>query len=297
MAATPHEIPVPPALTYVVQRWRERGESSQPASRWSRSSWRKRFPSHHSFLNALPDSIDRAEATRHATRAGTPEGAELAFLVAMIWGYGPVGYGAWRTARVLTENPHATDRLAEVAVVARDEGALAAFGNLADKPLRYLGVAFGTKYLRFVTSAQSSNRASAPILDAVVRRWVATHTGLRLNIDEWRLDVYERYVAMLTSWSTELDLTADTVEELIFRSAISQEGSALWGEQWASSDEPAKPPSPARKAESKLLELERLFDTADTQSAREARHHLDELARIIQQGWPVETRHEILGHG
>ncbi|OLZ54469.1 hypothetical protein BS329_08035 [Amycolatopsis coloradensis] len=230
----------------------------------------------------MPDRIDRAEATQHAARAATPEGAEPAFLVAMIWGYGPVGYGAWRTARVLAENPHAIDRLAEVARVARDDGGLAAFRVMADEPLRYLGVAFGTKYLRFVTAAQSSGHAVAPILDAVVRRWLLAHHGLRLNIDEWRPEAYERYVELLTSWSAELGLTADTVEQLIFRSAISQEGSAFWGEEWAKS---AEPPPPARRAQAALLEIEGLLDTADPRVALEARGHLDELARIVQRGW------------
>jgi len=284
VATTSSETPVPSALASAVQRWRERGEPSQPASRWSRGSWLKHFPRHHSFINALPERIDRDEATRHAAHAVTPEGAELAFLVAMIWGYGPVGYGAWRTARVLAENPHAADRLAEVALVAQNHGGLAAFRDLADMPLRYLGVAFGTKYLRFVTAAQSSNHAGTPILDAVVRRWLATHAGRRLNIDEWRPAVYERYVALLTSWSTELGLTVDIVEELIFRSAISQAGSELWGEEWLKSND-STPQSPARQAQSKLLELERLFETADAQPALEARQHLDELARIIQRGW------------
>jgi 8-oxoguanine DNA glycosylase-like protein len=210
----------------------------------------------------------------------TPEGAELAFLVAMIWGYGPVGYGAWRTARVLADNPHACDRLADLAVVARDHGGLAAFDELAAKPLRYLGVAFGTKYLRFVTAALSADNVTTPILDSVVRRWLATHAGLRLNIDDWRSADYRQYFALLTSWSAELGLTADAQEELIFRSAISAEGSALWSEKWVSSAT-----SPAGGAQSMLRELERLFDTANTESASAARHHLDELARIIEQGW------------
>ncbi|RSM52527.1 hypothetical protein DMH03_40155 [Amycolatopsis sp. WAC 01376] len=269
---------VPPALVAAVRSWREHDEPPQRASRWSRGSWLKQFPNHHSFLNSLPESVDRAEATRHAARAATAEGAEPAFLVAMIWGYGPVGYGPWRTARVLTENPHAVDRLAEAARVARDHGGPAAFRSLADDPLRYLGVAFGTKYLRFVTAALSSD--TAPILDAVVRRWFATHAGLRLNIDEWRPAVYERYVALLTSWATELGLTADTVEQVIFGAAITQEGSALWGERWAGSEEPT-----ARTAQAVLLELERLFETADPRAALEARDHLDELERIIRQGW------------
>ncbi|MFB9931305.1 hypothetical protein ACFORO_42880 [Amycolatopsis halotolerans] len=271
------ELPVPAALTNTVQRWRDQDEPVQPPIRWSREAWRKYFPSQHAFLDALPEQIDRAEATRHAAHATTPEGAERAFLAAMIWGYGRVGYGPWRTARVLTENPHAVDRLAEVAVVAREQGGLAAFRDLASQPLRYLGVAFGTKYLRFVTAAHTSDKA--PILDAVVRRWVSTHTGLHLMIDEWRPAVYEKYVALLTSWAAELGLATDTVEELIFRSAVSREGSGQWSESWAGSS------SPEQRAQAALLELEQLFDTAEADQAREARHHLDELERIIRRGW------------
>ncbi|MFD2467497.1 8-oxoguanine DNA glycosylase OGG fold protein [Amycolatopsis silviterrae] len=266
--------PVPAALTSTVRRWREEGEPAQPAVRWSRDAWRKHFPDRHAFLDALPDRVDRAEATRHAAHATTPAGAEQAFLAAMIWGYGRVGYGPWRTARVLSENPDAPARLAEVALVAREHGGLAAFRDLASGPLRYLGVAFGTKYLRFVTAA--AGQASAPILDAVVRRWLATHTGLRLTIDEWRPASYEKYVALLTSWSVQLGLAADTVEELIFRSAVSQ---GQWSESWAGAEETTG------QAQVALLELERLFDTADAGSAREARPHLDELHRLIQRGW------------
>ncbi|EMD28366.1 8-oxoguanine DNA glycosylase OGG fold protein [Amycolatopsis azurea] len=277
---TPPDRPVPSALRTAVRQWRENGEPPQRASSWSRGSWLKYFPGRQAFLDSLPDSVDRAEAARHAADAVTPEGAEQAFLVAMIWGYGPVGYGPWRTARVLTENPHAADRLAEVAVVARDSGGLDAFRALAHEPLRYLGVAFGTKYLRFVTAALPVE--TAPILDAVVRRWLAAHTGWHPNIDEWRPAVYEKYVAWLTAWSTEFDLDADMVEQMIFGSAITQEGSALWGEQWASTAG-----SPARMARAALLDLHRLFETADSQAALEAREHLDELDRIIQRGWTM----------
>ncbi|MFE3173936.1 hypothetical protein ACFXPA_42440 [Amycolatopsis sp. NPDC059090] len=277
MTVTAGEPPVPAALTSAVQRWRDQDEPVQPPIRWSREAWRRHFPSQHAFLDALPERIDRAEAARHAADATTPEGAERAFLAAMIWGYGRVGYGPWRTARVLTENPHAVDRLAEAAVVAREHGGLAAFRDLAEKPLRYLGVAFGTKYLRFVTAARSSDRA--PILDAVVRRWVSTHTGQHLMIDAWRPAVYEKYVGLLTSWAAELGLATDTVEELIFRSAVSREGSGQWSEPWAGSR------SPEQRAQAALLELEQLFDTAEAEQAQEARRHLDELERLIRQCW------------
>lgn len=193
------ETAAPDALRASVQQWRERGEPPQPPSSWSRPSWLRSYPQHHAFLSALPEPIDRAEAARHAAHARTAEGAEQAFLVAMIWGYGPVGYGPWRTARVLTDNTRAAERLAKVARIAQDHGGAAAFRDLADKRLRYLGVAFGTKYLRFVTAGETSQHASTPILDAVVRRWLITHARERLNIDDWRPSTYDRYLGLLTS--------------------------------------------------------------------------------------------------
>ncbi|WP_146060375.1 hypothetical protein [Amycolatopsis sp. CA-128772] len=283
------EAAVPDALTAAVQRWRDRGEPPQPPSSWTRRSWLGYFPQHRAFLSDLPERIDRAEATRHATHARTAEGAEQAFLVAMIWGYGLVGYGPWRTERVLTDNHRAAERLAEVARIAQDHGGTAAFRDLAENRLRYLGVAFGTKYLRFVTAAASSQHAT-PILDTVVRRWLDTHAREYLNIDKWRPSAYDRYIALLTSWAASLALTVDKVEELIFRSAISQTGSALWGEVWMRSPEPAPPQQAASQARATLLQLDRLFESTDPQAAEDARAHLDEVAIIIRDRWDGPAR-------
>jgi len=51
----------------------------------------------------------------------------------MIWGYGPVGYGAFRTKRVLAENVGAGQKLATVAKIARDAGGPEAFAWLAKR--------------------------------------------------------------------------------------------------------------------------------------------------------------------
>jgi hypothetical protein len=67
----------------------------------------------------------------------------------MVWGHGRVGYGAYRTARVLTDNPGAAAVLMSVADEARRHGGPAAFERLATDRLAGLGVAFATKYLFF----------------------------------------------------------------------------------------------------------------------------------------------------
>ncbi|MFB9686000.1 hypothetical protein [Amycolatopsis plumensis] len=49
--------------------------------------------------------------------------------------------------------------------------------------------------------------------------------------------------------------------------------------------EPAPPQQAASQAQATLLELDRLFETADIQAAEDARAHLDELATIIRDRW------------
>jgi len=244
------------------------------------------FATHQDFLDSLPDYIDRAETTRHAREADTPNSAVRAFIATMIWGYGPVGYGPYRTVRVLRENPDAAERLAAVARIARHEGGLAAFTAIAAQPLRYLGVAFGTKYLYFCTAASADKPGIAPVLDAVVRRWLAAHADLRLNIDTWHAADYKRYLDALETWLALLSLPADTIEELIFRDGVSREGSAMWAESWTAG-EPSEPIEIGRDAWHATQELKRLFTAMEPSMTGEAQPHLDALQQLIKQLWPI----------
>lgn len=230
-------------------------------------------------------------ATEQARDADNPESAIGAFIVAMIWGYGTVGYGPWRTQRILDTNDDVAARLAEVARVARQEGALAGFDAMSQRPLKYLGVAFGTKFLYFCT-ADSSTLATgptpmvAPVLDRIVRRWLREHADIRVRIDRWRTDDYSRYLNALGDWAQQLELPIDTVEELIFRS-VRAGGSELrqavefrdaeggGGAQWSEA---------GRDALEALLELdEALAELPDGTAGDEAQDHLDAIRGIIEQ--------------
>lgn len=86
-----------------------------------------------------------------------------------------------------------------------------------------------------------TSREPPPYWNAVVTRWLATHANLRISIDTWRTAEYEDYIDALKHWSTQLGLPRTKVEELIFIDGITREGSAVWGESWASTDEPPEP--------------------------------------------------------
>ena len=232
-------VEVPAALRAVFRAWEEGGRLPQPSSPWTRVWWRRSFPEQSAWLSTVPDPISRDDATACAIDATTPEGAVRAFIGSMIWGYGLVGYGPWRTLRVLDSNAGSAMRLAEAAEVVEMDGGLAGFRNLAGRPLRYLGVAFGTKYLYFVSRAVAERRGDGdgsqivPVLDDVVRRWVLAHSGVTLRIDAWRTSDYRRYLTLLDGWGAALGVRRDIVEELVFRSQISRDDSKLWGERWA----------------------------------------------------------------
>src|SRR2546421_1739498 len=115
--------PVPDRLRQLVVSWDERGRAPQPPIRWNAESWTAFLPTHASLFTGLPNPIDRRGVTAHTQTADRDEDAAVeAFITAMVWGYGRIGYGPFRTARVLTDNPAATATLRQVAVRVHRDG-------------------------------------------------------------------------------------------------------------------------------------------------------------------------------
>jgi hypothetical protein len=152
----------------------------------------------------------------------------------MVWGYGTVGYGPYRTARALTgtlwprrEQAAAPTTLASLEKSLRkfrNAGPVEAFRYLMNPPksrgeqtgkIPYLGAAFFTKWLYFATcEGDPANGAAALILDRLVRGWLDRRAGLEL-----RLGVtadYARYLDVMHTWAADLGGTPPQVEETIF---------------------------------------------------------------------------------
>jgi hypothetical protein len=219
----------PHAVRELIDAWRAAGRPSQPGIRWPRDRWIDAFPQQCQLLQGLPDAVDRA-AIRAAARqaADGPTQAVDAFVAAMVWGYGRVGYGPWRTRRVLHATPDAAASLATAARIVATDGGLAAYEALSGSlRLRYLGPAFGTKFLYFVPHRSDS---SALILDRLVARWLNRNIDARINALYWAPATYRYYVALLSEWARQLDVTPDTIEERIFVASATEAGG-----QWAPS--------------------------------------------------------------
>lgn len=274
-------ITVPQALVRAFELWSKAGRQPQESFPWNPSAWKRRFT--RTADGTLGDvdlvkavdaveikaaeiftdggaRISRTVVTQLSTaeRLGAGEAAAprqagvTAFIAAMIWGYGTAGYGPYRTERVLREDPMALDHLFEVARISHDpeRGGVAAFEHVAKQRqgsstyLKYLGPAFGTKFLYFLTA---DGAFPTPVMDALVRRWFRDNTDEQLITAWWDAESYKKYVGHLDDWATELGgLRRDDVELLIFTDAR-----GIPGNTWPS----ATPPDPETLPVELLLDL------------------------------------------
>lgn len=216
----------PLALREAHEQWTVGRSPEQPPISWKIEKWTNRFPEHRTFLTALHENpLDRAHVASVGEEITSKDRAIELFLATMIWGFGSAGYGPFRTKRIL-DTPDAGTNLLELAQIASQEGGLAAFVHFASKRhangqyLKFLGPAFGTKYIYFAQMAKRPEKAT-PVMDAVVRSWFASNVpDTRLNLHFWDPSSYVAYVDHLTHWAGSLNpgsqLRLDQVEYLIF---------------------------------------------------------------------------------
>jgi hypothetical protein len=232
---------VPEAVVEVVGRWQAGGRPGQPAIGWPRGRWLDWFPDSSDLLGSLPDRLDRATVRAACLEAArSPTAAWQAFMVVMVWGQGMTGYGPWRTARILRDTSEAKERLARVARHLTQGGALDAYRRFGgDCRLRWLGPAFGTKYLYFCPQSPGS---PALILDRLVAQWLTRNTQSSFHAGPWSPSTYRRYLELVGSWAAALGVAAEEVEWCIFQAQSDQTGN-----QWAATSPslPVGTPTPS----------------------------------------------------
>lgn len=208
------DVPVP--IKLLVEHWREAERPAQEGILWPRERWLRAFGQHAELIEGLPERLDRGAVRAACLDAPIGQApAVRAFLASMMWGYGPTGYGPWRTHRVLSQTPDAAGRLHEAARRLRNGGGLNAYRWLAGEGrIRWFGPAFATKYLYFCP--QVANRMPALILDRFVAQWLHEQVDQQFHHWGWAPASYGGYVSLMCTWSDEIGLAPDVIEELIF---------------------------------------------------------------------------------
>lgn len=193
--------------------------------------WGTRFshdPHFAYIVQQHPGHISRGNLARLASVAAAnvqPELITRLFLGAMMWGYGTVGYGPYRTHRMFTDPDFAN-------VVAHSFTSIAN-GQVQQAyeqfQLPMCGPAFFTKYFYFVGLGYSLNPQPL-ILDTVIARKLEEQLDLDItafasvirgkdgHISAMSTNVtgYGRYITLLSAWARELDCRPDSIEVFLF---------------------------------------------------------------------------------
>ena len=92
--------------------------------------------------------------------------------------------------------------------------------------MRYLGPAFGTKYLHFCQPTGQPGRAL--ILDAFAAEGLQRFAETSLDPIPWAEPTYRTYLRLMHTWAGALKIDPEDLEYCIFK-AIADERGSQWG--------------------------------------------------------------------
>ena len=185
------------------------------------------------FLSRYPCAITRgnlADLARTAHAQHDPASARRLFLGAMLWGYGTVGYGPYRTAQML--KPTNVARILRSILDCIRNGAIRRAYEQFDLPM--CGSAFFTKYFYF--AGLGCDLTVPPlILDSLVMNQL--EQWLRLDVTRFarfsrnkkgEISVvgrdatrYDHYLQVMNRWARDLRCRPDSIELFLFKQARS----------------------------------------------------------------------------
>jgi hypothetical protein len=168
-----------------------------------------------------PCQVSRGNLFRlaaNARQSGSLEDIRRVFLGAMLWGYGTVGYGSWRTQRMLAtpDSGEMLKRTFDLIAENRIEEAYSGFR------LDRCGPSFFTKFFYF-SGFEPSSRRYPLILDAVVRRSLMSFADADLSdfadTSQRNPRGYIHYIQLMHEWAQELNCEAHNIELFLFSEA------------------------------------------------------------------------------
>jgi hypothetical protein len=190
---------------------------------YNSETWFKWFSGDKDFSDLIqkyPQSISRSEIAELAKN----KNARKVFLATMLWGYGTVGYGAYRTS-IMVGHKNSENIIEKSFDLVSAGKYILAYKMFA---LPMCGAAFFTKYFYFI--GLGSKISPLPlILDSVVAnslvqlgidismlaRFTKNSGGKITSIRKYT-DGYLRYVEIINNWAGEIGCRPDSIEKWLF---------------------------------------------------------------------------------
>jgi hypothetical protein len=218
---------LPSSVVRVYERWDAQGRPAQAGAVWQRDRWITAMPEHARAFEALPDRLDRSIVRQLVLeKPWTAPGMFEAMIIVYAWGWSTTPVGVKRSHSALVAG---VEQLGASLLAAREAmrtgGPRDGYTALARAHrIRGLGPSFGSKFLYFT----SPEDRRALILDQLVADWLGRETSLSLNPTRWSLRTYEAYTSTMNRWSSELDIPAHQLEEILFTEEATRRGLAAW---------------------------------------------------------------------
>ncbi|MGX5653306.1 8-oxoguanine DNA glycosylase OGG fold protein [Geodermatophilus nigrescens] len=198
----------------------------QPPIRFSSVRWRDALKPWWPEDAPCDDLIERADLFRAATewRCGSRPVTDL-FVLTMAWGYGNVGYGRYRTRRMLVATDDVAGRLQRALAplqgpaLATPDQIAAAYRSLGwggTSRIRGLGPAFFTKLMYAAGHRHDQVGLQPLILDARVARALPAAGGPALGSWGWTAKQWLSYLTWAHEQAALLGVPADVIEYRLF---------------------------------------------------------------------------------
>ena len=145
------------------------------------------------------------------------ETMEDVFIGAMIFGYGPVGYGPSRVGRVIRENPDLIEKLNNQYEAAAKGPTPSWNSHTNQNKVKYFGPAFATKFAYFAARHQKA-KGEVPLIADLNTSWAMWWLAeIPRSVEQG--EGYFAYVDLAHNWGTELggDYGVDEIERAIFK--------------------------------------------------------------------------------
>jgi hypothetical protein len=189
--------------------------------------WLQRLPDPSLWPEPLPlapadgerrPTVDRRAVLEIGAALHDPASAVHAYVASAVWGTGTNAQGVARRCAIFTGSADDVgQRLLSVAQVMLDHGPDEAYAELhGDRRVKYLGPAFGTKFLYFCGFDRAPGRRQPLILDSYVASALNQLCGLSLPLSNFSPEVYAFYLDLAHRWADEWGTSPDVVERVLF---------------------------------------------------------------------------------
>ncbi len=181
-------------------------------------AWHRRVGKDLPDVLADHTHVSRSDVLALGTRwrqTGTEEAARELLVGSCIWGFGPTGYGAYRTGLMLA-TPDAGKRLTATLDLLEEDLPSAYQSMWQANHLDRLGPAFWTKLFYFARYQLRSPEVQPLILDANVARALRARTDEGWMLSSWSSQQYLHYCQLVRDWADAQSAEPHDIEFELF---------------------------------------------------------------------------------